>query len=380
MVVKRIGGTGGLQLQARHVARRLIDRGIACEIVAHERRPLKHDAGVTPEGVPLHTLVARRSPGFWMQLLRFMQERRASIDVVHVHGFGGESLMSALAAHRAGRKPLVVKPSTAGPGTKLTRWSHAARRTPALGALIRAGVTRWVAISDQTREDLLRLGVAHERIALIPNGVDTELFRPAGDPERHLLRARFDAPGDTPIVISISRLAAHKRVDLLIRAFHQTLPRMPEARLWLIGQGEERRTLERLVCASGLGDRVTLLGAIPRNEVVERLRAADIYVLCSRWEGLSNALLEAMATETPVLATRVSGTEDLIVSGENGLLIRPDDQAALARGLLQLAGERDVARRLGRGARETIMERFSLEATAQSLARLYDECVRDLPG
>jgi glycosyltransferase involved in cell wall biosynthesis len=375
MYVKRIGGTGGLQIQARQVTRALMEMGVACEVVSHERRPLIPDTGRTPEGVPLHILVDRKSPGFYVQLLRFMRERRREYDLVHVHGFGEDSLVGALAAWRAGGKPVVVKPSTAGPGTKLARWGAIARRVPPLGALMRAGVARWVAISRQTQDDLLRLGVRPEQVALIPNGVDTAAFRPGDERERGDLRDRFAVPAGAPVAVCISRLSPHKRVDLLVRALAQLRPDLPAARLWIIGQGAEREALERLARACGVADRVQFLGAIDRQEVAERLRAADVLVLCSIWEGLSNALLEAMATALPVLATRVSGTEDVVTPGENGLLIPPDSEADLAAGLRRLALDTALSHRLGRQARDTVIERYSLEATARSLIRLYQDCL-----
>jgi len=285
-----------------------------------------------------------------------------------------------LGAHWAGRKPVVVKPSTAGPGTKLALWGRVGRAVPDLGRAMRRGVTRWVAISRQTQEDLLRMDVAPERIALIPNGVDTDFFRPASPPERRELRDRFAMPAEAPLAVCVSRLAVHKRVDVLLRAWGLVRRERPEARLWIIGQGAERERLEELARETGLAENVTFLGAIGREEVAERLRAADAWVLCSLWEGLSNALLEAMATALPVLATAVSGTEDVVASGENGLLVAPDSEAAIADGLLRLTRDHAYALALGRQARQTVMERYSLEATAVSLTQLYQECLDEKSG
>jgi glycosyltransferase involved in cell wall biosynthesis len=361
MVLKRPAGRAGMQIQAARVARQLAARGLPVSFVCGRGVEAAGRLGLPAVCLPGH---------FPRALYRHLIRHRAEYDVVHVHGFAWEAAAAALAARATGR-PLIVKPSTAGPGTSLHRaagWRGLIR--PLVGA-----VDAWISLSEATREDLSRLGVRPERVVPLPNGVDSREFVPLSDAARAEHRAGLGLPGDAVLLCAVGRLAPHKRMDLLLEAFLSLAAEQPSLHLWLVGSGDQADALSRRAGAHPAGSRVVLVGPAPEERVRAILQAADVFVLPSQWEGLSNALLEAMACGAVPISTRVSGAEDLIWDGENGRLVAPDDEPGLRSALLDVATGREQRARMSAAARVAACAGFSLAETAGSLIDLYREAV-----
>jgi glycosyltransferase involved in cell wall biosynthesis len=370
MVLKRPLGEGGLQIQARRVTASLRARGVPCTLLCHARGDRGH-ARLQRWPVPVVSLRGGSSLPFHLGVVRTLRQARGKVDVVHVHGHGPEAFSAAIGGRLAGL-PVLVKPSTAGPGSGLERWGGAGQQ-PARRWLLRRGVWRWIAVSERAREELLRAGAPAERVALVPNGVDTERYSPLAAAARERLRAEFGLWPHEVVVAAVARLTAHKRIDLLVRAAASLNRAGHPLRLWVIGRGEEQAALESLARELAPPGMVTFCGWLRRAETIRRLQAADLYVACSRWEGLSNALLEAMACGLAPVSTRVSGAEDLLVDGRNGRLVAVDDEAALAAATGALVADSGARARLGAAARATIECRYSLDCTAEALLALYRE-------
>jgi glycosyltransferase involved in cell wall biosynthesis len=369
MVVKRSGGLGGMQVQAGRVSLRLLEMGVPVSLLTRAQDPGDPPAYWT-ERLERHDLPDRGQWSFATGIYRFLTQRAAEYDVVHVHGFGPETFAAMAARGRTGR-PLVVKPSTAGPGTKLNAYARWFGALPAPARRVWRRVDAWASISGETRADLERLGVPPERIADIPNGVDTRRHHPLGEAERAVLRAELGIAPEEVLVCCAARLAPHKRVDLLIRAFTGILDTAPGARLWIAGYGEERDRLEALrTCLPG-GDRVRLLGKVRFDEMCRIMQAADIFALLSRWEGLSNALLEAMACGLPSVVSDVSGMSDVVRHNASGLVVPPDDERAARDALATLASNPALRARLGAEAARMSAEWYSLDQTCERLMQLY---------
>ncbi len=192
-----------------------------------------------------------------------------------------------------------------------------------------------------------------ERIAEIPNGVDTFRFRPGG--------ASSGQP-EQPRVVVTGRLAPEKRIGELASRWDRVQAKFPEARLVLVGEGPERPRLESTKGTDVLGR---------RDDVDDVLRSATIYVSASSAEGLSNSLLEAMATGLPCVVTDVGGVGDVIRPDVDGVIVDPDDLDGLVEAVIDLL--RDPGRRsdLGRSARERVGLGWSLSSTADRLNDLY---------
>jgi glycosyltransferase involved in cell wall biosynthesis len=161
-------------------------------------------------------------------------------------------------------------------------------------------------------------------------------------------------------LLSIGRLTYQKGHEYLVQAMSEIIKRFPNAKAGICGEGPLHSQLQSQIIELGLSDHVQLMGA--RVDVSPILASADIFVLPSRWEGLSRALMEAMAAGIPVIATRVDGIKDLITDGVHGLLVPPEDSKSLETSILQLLGDPPMRKKLGAAAREHVRRAHSTEA------------------
>lgn len=182
-------------------------------------------------------------------------------------------------------------------------------------------------MSDEMRARVLTWGLDPARVEIVSNGVDAERFRP-GDRARE--RAILGIEADARVVVCVSRLSREKGIDVLVDAMAQN---DDSTRLYVIGDGIERAALAARARSLGIDRRVSFLLTRPHDEIPRWLAAADVVVLPSRAEGMPNAVLEALASGRPVVATAVGGTRELVHDSSLGLLVPPDDAGALAAAL-----------------------------------------------
>jgi sugar transferase (PEP-CTERM/EpsH1 system associated) len=241
--------------------------------------------------------------------------------------------------------------------------------------VFRPFVQRYVALSGHIAEYLQNdVRVSTDRIVRICNGVDTGTFRPATggrDPLPEAGRA-----GDADLVIgTVGRLEAVKDQVTLARAFVRVVADNPtladRCRLVMIGDGSLRAEVERVVSEAGLADQVWLPGA--RDDVARLLRGFDVFVLPSKAEGISNTILEAMASGLPVVATDVGGNRELVADGTTGFLVPRVDPGAMARALSTYVRDPDLAKSHGRAARARIEAQFSIDGMVERYGALYSE-------
>lgn len=372
MVLKRDLGGGGMQQQARRVSLTLRRAGVPVTLVSHARDRGKHHRSYA-RYLPTRFLHASHQWGFAAALFRHLVRYRRAYDVAHIHGFGPE-VTAALAARLFTGRRVVVKPSTAGPGTKLNAYARWTRIFPLLAPLLWRQVDAWISISAQTRADLLRMGISPSRIADAPNGVDRS-FRPLPAEERVLLRAELGLqPGDV-LIVTAARLTPHKRVDLLLRAFLRVVRTQPHARLWIMGDGEQAEELRAMLQDDPLQARVRVMGHVLPSQLLRAYQAADLFALVSLWEGLSNSLLEAMACGLPPVVSRVSGMADVVDDGTTGLVVPADNEEAVVGALETLIRDEGARRKLGDAAARKIDAQFRIAATAERLLEIYRACL-----
>jgi glycosyltransferase involved in cell wall biosynthesis len=205
---------------------------------------------------------------------------------------------------------------------------------------------RILALSERQRQELLDYRIApSERIRIVPLGLDLDRF--AGI-DRQASRAALGIPDDAVAVVAIGRLVPIKRIDRLLRAVAAAAERAPAIRLYLVGDGGERASLEALSASLGLGARVTVAGW--STDTPGWYAAADIVALTSDREGTPLALIEAASAGRATVASDVGGVADIVVDGETGIVVPPDNETALADALVRLAGDADLRERLGRAA------------------------------
>jgi sugar transferase (PEP-CTERM/EpsH1 system associated) len=235
-------------------------------------------------------------------------------------------------------------------------------------------VERYVTVSRSLRDYLVeRVGIRPERITTICNGVDTDKFQPADPKPAGLLPASVTGEG-LVVIGTVGRLQPVKDQQTLLRAFAELVGEggdaAASARLLLVGNGPLRAALEQQAQALGIAHLTTFAG--DRTDVAQLLQCMDVFVLPSLAEGISNTVLEAMATGLPVLATRVGGNVELVQDGDNGALFEPGDVATLKRLLAGHLADPVARRRRGGRSRQLAVESFSLKAMVEGYRGAYE--------
>lgn len=219
------------------------------------------------------------------------------------------------------------------------------------------------------------------KIRQIYNGVDTALFHPA-DHGRQTLPIDGFSQADKVIVGTVGRLDAVKDQLNLVEGFARAVGRSPriraKARLLIFGEGPMRKQVEARVHSLDIADISWLAGA--RDDIADMLRSMDIFVLPSLAEGISNTILEAMASGLPVVATDVGGSRELLSDGETGQLIPPADPVAMADAIENYLNEPAMRLNHGRAGRKRIEQHFSLDGMVQRYLDLYDEVLQTQLG
>jgi glycosyltransferase involved in cell wall biosynthesis len=228
--------------------------------------------------------------------------------------------------------------------------------------------------ADAVRDWLISEGYDESKIAVIRNGVDLTRFNDPADPAR--IRREFALPEDAPLVIVVSRLTRLKGLEQLIEAAALIRERHPDARVLIVGETAPSETaylgeLKRRAEEHRVSDRIVFTGL--RSDIPALLAAANVSVMPSLNEALSNVLLESMAAGAPTVATRVGGTPEALIDGVTGLLVPPGDARAIADAVSRLLSDRALAERLGHGARQFIREHFSVERMVSATETLYLE-------
>ena len=300
-----------------------------------------------------------QDPWALLRLVRLLRHLRPLI--VHSRNWPA---VDAIPAARVARVPLVVHGEhgreVADPEGRDLRRNRIRR---ALAPLVHHFVT----VSADLRRWLIEdVRVPAAKVTAIHNGVDLSRFGRAGKLEA---RMRLSLPADASIVGTVGRLDPVKDQAGLIRAFAQVRAQHPAALLVVAGDGPCRAELERVAAGLGQRDHVRLLGN--RDDIPTVMSALDVFVLPSIAEGISNTILEAMATGLPVVATRVGGNPELVEEGMGGALVPRSDPDALAAAIAAYTGDAELRRRHGQASRQRAIGHFSLERMAQAYANLY---------
>jgi glycosyltransferase involved in cell wall biosynthesis len=384
---------GGGERQAALLSASLAQRGFAVTVVARRSRPglAWHEA----EGGAQIRRLRPTGPGRlrkWLLLfpaLLLLVARRRDYDVVLVSGFRLLGISAMLAAIATGR-PTVLKADSSGEmsgeyfrtGLRSLRLSPESRLTRFLlsrrNALLRRA-DRFVCLSGEMREEFIRAGISPDRILTIPNGVDTERFRPADPEERSRLRRMLALP-DGPVVIYTGRLVRYKGLPELLEAWRKIAFEHPDACLVLVGEGggdlqacEEE--LRQNVATQGLTRSVRFTGAV--ENVEDWLRAADIFAFPTHDEAFGLSLVEAMACGLAVVSTRVGGLADIVRDGVNAVAVPPASPEALAEALRSLVADPTYRQRLGEAARMHVRTHHDVDAVCDAYQRLLVVLAQD---
>ena len=381
---------GGAERQCRKVVNELSRKGHRCTVLTARVYPLLADQeeGVCREKVVrlgkfawvdasvrnfLVTFTSRFSPSkktparllFWLSfpttwlarlsfilaLRRFLRSRDDHPDVIHVHE--GHWIAGAVAWASEGLPvPVVCKEAT------YPYRPYISYDTPFRKKLMKArSTTHLIAITEAIRMTMLEHGVDEDRISLIPNGVNIPSIT-------------ADIVDSTSVVYigNFDQGTHQKAFDILFEAWVSAHGKRPNLVLTVLGGGDSK-VWQNYIKANKCHDSVFFKGSVP--DVGLYLREARMLVLPSRIEGLSNALLEAMSWGVPAIVSDIPAHRNLVINGENGVVVKVDDSIALANEIVRLSDDDDVAVQLGSKARKTIASRYSIEGVVASLTEMY---------
>jgi len=342
----------GVAVCVRDLVRMAVDSGYDVTVACPSTGDLA--AWVTEGGAVWEPLEMRRSPHPG-DILAMARARRLvrSHALVHLHSSKAGALgRLALASLGRRRPPSVFTPH--GWSWLVGGWLAPAYRL--IERIMIPVTTAVVAVSDEERlHGQAVLGSRAARIEVNPNGVDVSRFCPQGP--------AASRAGD-PLVVCVGRLCHARAPDVAVAAL--ALMRTRGVRLRLVGDGEHRAAIETQISALGLDGRVELVGI--RADTAPELRAADVVVVPSRYDGMALVLLEAMACGAAIVATRVPGSSAL---GAAGVLVPVEDPRSLAREVDALLADPDRRRSLGFAARQRVVEQYSLQRSLEGILRLW---------
>ncbi len=377
---------GGAEKQARLLAKTLIQKGIEVRILTGWWKfEMLHEEIV--DGIEVRRnfscwgmfgIKGIRTLGgliYMFTLGLYLLTHRREYDIIHVHQVLYPAFISVLVGKSILKKPVLAKNACSG----VTSDVKYIKRFPFGSLQLKYLIKRLdclVALNEEGIFEFKAIGFPGTKIRKIPNGVS-----PA-------LTARTKSSTEALYVISTVRLDRQKGIDVLLNAWSKVVAKEKTLRLLILGQGPLESELKKLAKSLEIIDSVNFVGLV--NDPEEYLKKSDIFVLPSRAEGMSNALLEAMCIGLSCVATNISGNIELIsgnsklpvLSGEfviekNGISVNPDDVEGLYKAILFLAGSKREREDIGRNGQEFIRKNFSIDSVADRYIALYQTMLRE---
>lgn len=315
-------------------------------------------------GIPYVEVIERHSfdPSVVPALRRLVRDKR--IDIVHAHEHKTD-LLALLVARLEGVTALSTAHGWTGHSLKERALYYPVDR------FLLARYPHVIAVSEEIRQVLIRAGARPERVTTVLNSIDPAQFvrdRALEAPAR----ADLGLPGDAVVLGAVGRAEPQKRFDLLIDVFAGVAAERPRLHLVIAGDGSSLAALRRQVETLGpVRDRIHLLGH--RADVARLHHAFDVFVQSSDYEGTPNAVLEAMALGTPVVATRAGGTAEIAFDGVHGRLVDCGDRAGLAAAMTELVDRPDRARAFAEAARARVESELSFRTRVAKVERIYEQ-------
>lgn len=234
-------------------------------------------------------------------------------------------------------------------------------------------VDKYIAVSEKVKEHAItQLQISPDRIVTIYNGVEPK--EAEGEPDPDLIKKELKITTQERVIMIIGRLRKEKGHIYLIEAINLVRKKIPEIKLIIIGEGEERKKLIKRVTQLSLSNKVIFTGA--RRDVPALLKIAELVVLPSLWEGMPNCLLEAMNAGKPVVATNVGGIPEVVLDGITGLLVPPANPVALGEAIIKVLSSKDRAEAMGLMGKKRVNECFSLEKSIKATEAVYQEILK----
>jgi glycosyltransferase involved in cell wall biosynthesis len=300
-------------------------------------------------------------PRVWGSLKKIISERQ--IDILHAHDYK-TNLLALLLSRATGVRALSTVHGWTGHSTRERYCYYPADKR------VLARFPRVIAVSTDIANELVQHGADPRRVTTILNGIDHRQFQ--RDPAQVApARAALGIEPHHVAIGAVGRLEPQKRFDLLLEAFAVLHIERPELRLIIAGDGSQQEALDEQRRALGLTGSVILTGHV--NDVIPVHHALDLFVQSSDYEGTPNAVLEAMAMETPIVATEAGGTAELVRDGVDGRIIPAGKVDRLIWGMQAALADRDATRHMAGNARKRVEGELAFEARCRRLEGIYEE-------
>jgi len=381
---------GGLGRQAQLLSERLAEEGVVSFVIARRMHGIpqaefKADLkvyrawSIRPDVINFETVKLKNifiSLTFSLSCAVLLLRKRREYDIVHFHGASLPLLINILLL-KGLRKKIVAKVAAAKVGTEA---GSLRGRYAGLGnilARLLRNVDAFIATTGEIEKGLLRDGINPSKIHRISNFIDFSSLSMAGVHRRSETKKDLGTKDVRQVAFS-GRFVERKGIAFLLQAWAELHRDFPNARLILFGDGPLLSAMKNLARELDIGGSVEFAGHVDR--IIEYLSRADIYVLPSLQEGMPNALLEAMACGLPPVATRIGGVEDIIINGENGILVNPADAISLAEGIRRLLTDDMLVSTIAAKAQQTIIDFYSIENTVPRYLALYKSLLIAHPG
>ncbi len=348
-------GWGGQEIRILLEMKEHRKQGHELYLLCPPRTKLAEEAGGAGIEVIPYKIPTSWNPGSIRRIKHLIQELK--VEVLHTHS-SVDSWAGGLAGRWA-KVPVLVR--TRHISVRVRRpWLNRIYYLP--DAIITTG--------EHIRRELLQTHkIPAEQIVSIPTGVDRGRFHP-GPPDLEL-KKRMGLPIDSPVITLVAVLRAQKRHELVIAAAAEVIKDFPQARFIFVGDGPGRNRVEREIINAHLEAQILMTGY--REDIPAILSFTDLGIISSVAEGMPQFLFQILAMGKPVIATEVGGIPEVVTSGVNGLLVPPEDPAALAKAMVQVLGDPETARRLGEKGRRLVEQEYTVEKMAEKVYRVYQK-------
>ena len=354
---------GGGQVNLLSLARFLDQSRFDVSVCSRDGGPLVDEvrkSGLKHFPIPFHKKINTKVS---RDIVRLQKENH--FDILHTHG-GVAGLFGRWAVRKC-RLPIVIH--------TLHGIHYLHYRNPLLRyifVLIERYFSQWtdamIFVSQTDRHIGQRKKLASEdKMFVIENGIDFSSY--SLKEEKESILRELDSSSAHPVVGTVARLHRQKGLSYLIKAVKKISAHCPKVKVLIVGEGPERKKLERLIKKTSLTETVLLLGE--RKDAARILSSFDIFVLPSLWEGLPYALIEAGAYGKAVVASKVEGIKEMIKDGETGVLVEPKNSHALAESIMRLQADEEYRGRIGENLRKAVLPRYSLSRMVRQTQELY---------
>ena len=366
---------GGYETAAIRLSSALITNGNKVQVVTERRyKQWKQDEII--DSVPVHRLFSIYKKGihqisFNLSLFFFVLIYGWKFDLFHVHKYGESSAVIAFLG-KLMRKPVLLKTTSTG-SMGIAKSSDKSLFKTIINKSFFL-IDAFIATSVTASEEIKALGISSQKVLVIPNGIDENVFRPLSLSEKQSVRGELQINNDSFVCIYCGRLSEAKNPLGLINAWKTVAKEISSAQLLIVGDGELMNDTVALVRTHNLEDTVVFAGM--QKFPVDFYQSADLFVLPSHREGLSNALLEALSCGLPVVSTQVSGSIDIVEQNNVGKLVKIGDMKAFSDEIINLYKNKKLREEMRDNARKFTENNVSISSVAQKTEELYHELCR----